>query len=182
MVTVVIKPCRNELSRPWNRRNSVEHPCWKYDSNIEPAWVLAGIVQACPKSVEQHAVGINKASKTRLRSPARRHYRIAISAPQQYVPALPSMSVVDKVRTNERCMPSPFLHLKAVFERCLAVAVYKVSTILARFGCTALVGADKSVQKRMCDCGYIATVGRVKPDKTGFTLPNTIDNESPVLE
>jgi len=64
----------------------------------------------------------------------------------------------------------------------LAVAVYKVSTILARFRYTALVGADKTVQKRMCDCGYIATVGRVKPDKTGFTLPNTIDNESPVLE
>lgn len=128
------------------------------------------------KNVEHAITSQNGAQATRLIAPTKRSYSNADGANSQ----------LSRNQNRVRCgrpihqlftLHYPFLHLTPYFERYFAVAVYELSTILARFIYIARGAHKKQGQKSMNGCGYMSDVGRVKTLKERFTLPEHLTSK-----
>ena len=129
-----------------------------------------------PKTVKHDALSINQGREARKLTHLPDAFMVTPTLVHPQPIYRPRIASIPDAQFRKIGIPqSPFLHLKRVFRRCFAVAVYEVSTILARFESTAPILERIFWQKHMVGCGYIETVGRVKAIKAVFTLPNKLD-------
>jgi len=163
----------------WNRRFPWNIGGIEYNENPRALWVSWRIEDQPTKSRETSMRGVRGRRTTRRKEHSNGNYRSWYRPETQGSPSVVSSIHVhhghapSRISPPNRSIPTRKPQFTAVFHYC---GFSEVDHTLANLETPGPEGAENFVQKEMAECGYMATVGRVKTRKAVFSLPARLTN------
>ncbi len=173
--------CRKMGDQLWNRRFPWNIGGIEYNENPRALWVSWRIEDQPTKSRETSMSGVRGRRMTRRKEHSNGNYRSWYRPETQGSPSVVSSIHVhhghapSQISPPNRSIPTRKPQFTAVFHYC---GFSEVDHTLANLETPGPEGAENFVQKEMAECGYMATVGRVKTRKAVFSLPARLTNRN----